>query len=315
MAGLTHSAFRRVVSAFGGCDLLYTEMLAGAALLQETPDSPYLKQRPGDAPAIFQLLLRDERRIEAIVARLHPCHPAGLDLNCACPNNRIRQAGGGASLLEDPERLRAILCGLRQAWGGRLSVKLRLGPSPVPRWRENFQDRLRLIEDCGVDAISINPRFAEDRHARAARHDLLPWICALTRLPVTANGDILGPETIARNPANFAACAGLMLGRIAIVRPWTFAAWRAVRPLPAPRELALQTWQSLAAGILEDFPPEKALEKLKLFAVWFSRNYAFGHTFYTAVRNAPDWTTLHARAEAFFAANPEVVLQPSLVDY
>jgi tRNA-dihydrouridine synthase len=44
LAGITHSAFRRLVAEFGGCGGFFTEMLSGHHLLAEDlRRSPYLK--------------------------------------------------------------------------------------------------------------------------------------------------------------------------------------------------------------------------------------------------------------------------------
>lgn len=312
MAGLTHSAFRRLVGELGGCDVLYTEMLAGTRLLVERPGSPYLKRRPGDGKVIYQLLLRDARRIPEIIDRLRPCAPDGVDLNCACPATAIQATGGGAGLLDDAPRLESILRELRRAWAGPLSVKIRLGKSPEPHWRERFSERLRLFRECGVDRLTINPRFAADRLARPARHTLLPWVCAEAGLPVTANGDITGPESVSAHPELFAGCTGLMLGRMAVARPWVFAAWRGGAGYAAPDAVAL--WRRLAAYIMEDFPAEQVASRLRLFTGWYSRNFVFGHLLAGQVRHVDDAKELIRRAEAFFATAPAQTPTPSLYD-
>jgi tRNA-dihydrouridine synthase len=312
MAGLTHSAFRRLLGELGGCDVAHTEMLAGTRLLVERPDSPYLKRHPGDGQVVYQLLLRDERRLDAIVDRLRPCHPDGLDLNCACPAASVRAVGGGVDLFEDPLRLEAVLRALRGLWPGLLSVKIRLGRHPVPQWRERLADRLRLFRDAGVDRLTVNPRFAVDRLTRPARHDLMPWICQQAGLPVVANGDIGGPETLAAQPEHFAGCAGVMLGRMAIVRPWIFAAWRggAGYAPPAPAEV----WRRLAGAIQCDFPAEKVAPRLRQYTGWYARNFRYGHLLAGQVRHLTEVDALHQRAEAFFATSPETVRVPSLHD-
>ncbi|OGV76269.1 MAG: hypothetical protein A3K19_19320 [Lentisphaerae bacterium RIFOXYB12_FULL_65_16] len=314
MAGITHSAFRRLLTELGGCDQIYTEMLAGTALLGERPDSPYLKRHPGDGKVIYQLLLRDANRIEPIVDRLRSCLPDGLDLNCACPAARVRRVGGGSDLFDDAPRLEAVLRELRRVWTGPLSVKVRLGRDSSDGWREAFLDRLRLIRDCGVNSLSINLRFAADRLTRPARHELLPWVCAEAGVPVTANGDITGPETVAAHPERFAACAGLMLGRMAVVRPWVFAAWRGGGADYAAPDLA-GVWRRLVTLVREDFEPEKAFRPIRLFTCWYSRNFAFGNTLFGRVCYAPDLETLLARTEAFLAKNPAVADNPSMRDF
>jgi len=312
MAGLTHSAFRRLLGELGGCDVVHTEMLAGMRLLVERPDSPYLRRRPSDGRVAYQLLLRDPRRLDEIVDRLRPCRPDGLDLNCACPAASVRAVGGGVDLFSDAPRLEAVLRGLRRLWPGLLSVKIRLGRSPVPAWREVLLERLRLFRDVGVDRLTVHPRFGSDRLTRPARHDLLPWVCAEAGMPVVANGDVLGPETLAAHPEHFAACAGVMLGRMAVARPWVFAAWRGGPGYGAPD--AACAWRRMADAVEEDFPADKAAPRLRQFTGWFARNYRYGHILAGQVRHLGEVGLLRERAEAFFATAPELVVTPSLYD-
>jgi tRNA-dihydrouridine synthase len=312
MAGLTHSAFRRLVGELGGCDLVYTEMLAGTRLLVESPDSPYLRRRPGDGRVVYQLLLRDERRIDQIVDRLRLCAPDGLDINCGCPAAGIRFIGGGSDLFEDGARLAAVLSAVRRVWQGPLSAKIRLGRAPEAHWRERFLDRLQRIREAGVDSLTVNPRFAVDRLTRPARHDLLPWICAEAGIPVLANGDITGPETLAAHPEYFADCAGVMLGRMAVVRPWVFAAWRQGVGYEPPA--AGEVWRRLVAYMREDFPPERLALRLKHVTGWYSRNFVYGHLLAGQVRHLRDTETLRRRMEEFLASAPATVRRPSLYD-
>jgi tRNA-dihydrouridine synthase len=312
MAGLTHSAYRRLLGELGGCDVVHTEMLAGTRLLVECPDSPYLRRRPGDGRVVYQLLLRDERRVEQIIDRLRPCAPDGLDVNCACPAAGIRFIGGGADLFEDGARLDAVLGAVRGAWQGPLSVKIRLGRAPEAHWRERLLDRLQRIRGAGVDSLTVNPRFAVDRLTRPARHDLLPWICAEAGIPVLANGDITGPETLAAHPDHFADCAGVMLGRMAVVRPWVFAAWRHGAGYQPPS--ADEVWRRLVAYMREDFPPERLALRLKHYTGWYSRNFVFGHLLAGQVRHLRDTETLIQRTEAFLATAPALARLPSLYD-
>lgn len=312
MAGLTHSAFRRLVGELGGAAALHSEMLAGTRLLVERPDSPYLRRRPGDGPVVYQLLLRDARRLDEIVGRLRPCQPDGIDLNCACPAGGVRALGGGAALFEDAPRLEAILCELRRLWAGPLSVKIRLGHSPVAGWEQRLRDRLAMFRDQGVDQLTIHPRFAVDRLTRPARPALLPWLCAEAGLPVVANGDIAGPETVAAHPEYYAACRGLMLGRIAIVRPWVFAAWQGGADWSPPSAAAV--WRRAAEAIAEDFPAAIAARRLRQFTGWYARNFAYGHILAGRVRHLEDLAALHAAVEDFLAADPAPVATPPLHD-
>ena len=73
MAGITHSAFRRLLSDFGGYGALYTEMLSAKMVVHEDPEtSPWLKRRPQEKRVIYQLLVTEATRLPATLARLAP---------------------------------------------------------------------------------------------------------------------------------------------------------------------------------------------------------------------------------------------------
>jgi tRNA-dihydrouridine synthase B len=163
-----------------------------------------------------------------------------------------------------------------------------------------------------VDSLTVNPRFAVDRLTRPARHDLLPWICAAAGIPVLANGDITGPETLAAHPDHFADCAGVMLGRMAVVRPWVFAAWRQGAGYEAPN--VGDVWRRLVGYMRDDVPPEHLVLRLRRFTGWYARNFVYGHLLAGQVRHLRESETLIRRTEEFLASAPATVRTPSLYD-
>jgi tRNA-dihydrouridine synthase B len=232
--------------------------------------------------------------------------PDGLDINLACHAPAIRKGRAGSGLFEDAAMLSAVLGTVRRRWGGLLTVKIRLGRD-APGWEAAFAERLRLFEDSGVDAVILHPRFLEEKFKRRARHELYAWTSSLTRLPLIASGDITGEATLRRNAALFQPVSGVMVGRMAVARPWVFAAWE--RPLEV--DLA-GVWFRMHAYISEDFRPGQALARIKMFTEYYARNFVFGHTFGAAVRTAPTLDAARERAAAFFAGSPALDPEPSL---
>ncbi|MCX6996525.1 MAG: tRNA-dihydrouridine synthase family protein [Kiritimatiellaeota bacterium] len=308
MAGITHSAFRRLLADFGGYGALFTEMLSAKMILQEDLSrSPWLKRRPQEGRVIYQLLVVDTDRLPAILERLAALAPDGLDLNGACPAPTIKQQRGGADLFEDADRLRDIVRVLRRHFAGPLTVKIRLGRQ-TPRWRARLGERLRLLADEGVDALTIHPRFAEDKLKRSARHGLYAELAAEARLPIIANGDIMGPDYVREHAASLASAAGLMIGRLAAMQPWIFAQWRQPTMVVQPDAV----WRRLYDYIVEDFAAPQALARVKIFTAYFARNFLFGHTLFKTVQVAPDLAAARTRADAFFATAPARCRSPSL---
>jgi tRNA-dihydrouridine synthase B len=307
LAEVTHSAFRRLVSDFGGYGALFTEMLSGRHLLHEDlRASPYLKRRPAEGRVFYQLMVRPADPVEQIIERVARVGPDGLDLNLACYAPVIRKLDAGSRLFENLPALRDVLARVRAAWTGPLTVKIRLGSATVGA-EDRFVERLRAIEDAGIDAITLHVRFFEDKFKRRARHELFRWATSLTALPIIANGDITSDALVRENRELFAPVAGLMIGRMAIARPWIFASWR--QPVAVDHG---EVWGRLHRYVQEDFPPETALRRVRLFSRYFARNFLFGHHFAVAIDNAPTMEEAWTRAQAFFATRPDLLPEPSL---
>lgn len=309
MAGITHSAFRRLLGDFGGYGALFTEMLSAKAILGEDPrTSPWLKRRPQEGRVIYQLLTAEPDRLAETVERLAPVAPDGIDLNGACPAPTIRQQRGGAELFEDADRLRAVVRVLRASTPGPLTVKIRLGHQ-VDEWQPRLLDRVRLLADEGVDALTLHPRFAQEKLSRRPRHELCAEVTAACGLPVIANGDITGPATWKAMGKQADPIAGLMIGRMAAIQPWVFARWHQ----PAMTVDHAEVWERLFGYLVEDFPKTgQALARIKIFTSYFARNFLFGHTLFSTVQSAPDLATARARAKAFLTAAPPLLDEPSI---
>lgn len=308
MAGFTHSAFRRLVANFGGYGALFTEMICGRWLRREDATrSPALKRRPEEGRVIYQLMLTTPEEVAPAVERLAPCRPDGLDLNCACPAPKIRQRGAGSELFADRPRLEAILRALRREWPGVLTAKIRLG-RPEPNWRETLLNRLQLFADCGVDAVTLHPRFADEKLKRRARHEVFPELIVRVRLPLLASGDLHGPEAVRRQAGALAGVAGIMVGRLAVVQPWIFRAWLEPEFLPEP----LEVWMRFVRYVREDFPEPRAFLQARAFVGYFARNFRFGHRLYALAQGARDWPELEERVGMFLENRPERLHEPDL---
>lgn len=303
MANITHSAFRRLVADFGGYGALFTEMLSAKQVRHENPHtSPWLKRRPRENRVIYQLLVTEVGGLAESIERLAPLRPDGIDLNCACAAPNVRRFGGGAALFEDAARLRAVVRVMRQCVSGPLTVKIRLG-RPCDSWRETLRERLRLFEGEGVDAVTVQPRFADEARGRRVRHELYGELSAGTRLPIIANGEIDGADFVAARAPRFAGVAGFMIGRMAAARPWLFAQWRHAALVVEHADV----WDRLCEYIAEDFDARRALMRLQILTPYLARNFVFGHVLSTAIRSAPDYAAARARGAEFLAASPALL--------
>jgi len=306
MAGITNSAFRRLLSDFGGYGALTTEMLSAGAFLHEKLDqSPFTKRRDCEGPVIYQFRTSGEEDLEALVRKCSGVDCTAIDLNLGCPAPKIQQQASGAALFRDFPRLKAVLERVRRCYAGTLTVKVRLGDDPE-NWRDGFIERLRLFEDCGVHAVTVHPRFSTEKLKRRARWHEFPWIAAQTPLPIIGNGDVCSPADLEANRASFEPLQGLMLGRIVAVKPWIFREFAGMAPLDHDHA---EVWERLYRYTLEDMPPERAFGRLLEFSFYFAKNFFFGHEMYRGIQKARTVEEIRAAAMRFLEAGP--MLNPS----
>ncbi len=300
MAGITHSAFRRLLSDFGGYGCLYTEMLSVKALLVENLNqSPFTKKRLGEGNVIYQLKLSGNEPIKQIIDRVVRIDPFAIDINLGCPAPEVKKDGCGKSLFDNLELLGTTLDKFRKLWNGILSIKCRLGNN-VPGWEDRFSARLKLFEECGIDGICVHPRFSDEKLKREARWNLFAWIRSQSRIPLIANGDI-GDHT-ALELISSDSCDALMIGRMAVIKPWIF---RELRGETVNFNYA-EVWNRHLDYICEDFPVEKAIGRIKEFTSYYARNFFFGHELFRLVQSAPSIKLLRERGNSFLTSAPRI---------
>jgi tRNA-dihydrouridine synthase len=298
MAGITHSAFRRLIADFGGYGALYTEMLSARSIPHDNIiTSPFLKRRDHEGTVIYQLTLSGDEPVQPIIDVFNNIDVEYLDINLGCPAPLIKRQGAGKALFDNLNQLEKTLLLYREKWNKTLTVKCRLGDESEG-WEERFCKRLELFEQCGIDAVCVHPRFSDDKLKRPARLKLFSWIRTLTKLPLIANGDI-GPDEcttlLSSGDVN-----GVMIGRLAIIKPWVFK-YISSGPQNIDHK---EVWERMVKYTLEDFPAEKAIYRIKEFSQWYAKNFFFGHEFFRRTQSAPDLQTLKQRALEFLNSGP-----------
>lgn len=310
MAGLTHSALRRLIVELGGVGLLTTEMLSAARLPSESPViSPYLVRTPMERPLCYQVLLGKVEEVAPAFAALHRLGADAIDLNLGCPAPNVRRIGGGGSLRERPEFTRQIVTEARRCTALPLSAKIRLGPSAEG---DELKEFCRMLEGEGVELITVHARLSGEKFCRKPRWERIAQVKEWVKIPVIANGGIASLADARRCLAESGA-DGLMLGRAAAQQPWLFAeiakelyGWEGEAPaLSRPA-----VYFRFVANLEENFPPERRLGRLKEFSHYFARNYPFGLRLAAAVQSSETMDQAMERAAVFFAKN-----DPAAGDY
>jgi len=299
MAGLTHSALRTLLMSCGGVGLLSTEMLSARRLPMENPHiSPYLIKTVAERPLSYQLLITEVKEITPAVDALHRFGADVVDINFGCPAPRVRKAGGGSSLMSDPDHVREIIRTARRATDLPLTAKIRLGE----RLEEStLRDFCLMLQDEGLDLLTVHARLRGESFGRKPRWEWVGKVKEWLEIPVVANGGIFSVEDAARCLS--VSCAdGLMIGRAAAQKPWIFAEIsREVYgvDIQLPESTLPQMYAEFVLGLLR-FRPERRLGRLKEFTHYFALNYAFGHHLAMSVQKSKNSALAWQQAADFF---------------
>jgi nifR3 family TIM-barrel protein len=308
MTFLGHVAFRELVGEFGGFGLLWTEMCSSRALPGENPRvSDYFRWREKELPhLVCQLLGADPRQMAKAARRVEREGFFGVDLNFGCSASAICKQHCGAALLRDPDRAADIVTAVRRSVRIPLFVKYRTGWTDAP---DAAVDLAKRFERAGADALVFHPRVAPDRRNRPPRWDYIGRVKAAVSIPVFGNGNVFtAGDCLALLEQT--GCDGVSLGRIAAARPWSFAQW-STGLVPWP-DIHRQAAFRLADLMEDHFEPGRALRRYKKFAMYFSANFAFGHTLFTRLRNAADMEQIRKELTVFFDGRPEILPRPNL---
>lgn len=305
MAGLTHSALRRIMIGFGGVGLLSTEMLSARRLPNENPRiSPYLIRSEIESPLSYQLLTSSDKDIGRAIDALHRFKADAVDLNMGCPSTAVGKFGAGVMLMERPDEARRIVAEARKRTDLPLSAKIRLGSDADSTKLKTF---CSMLEGEGIDMLLVHARFKNEPFARNPRWAYIAEIKECIKIPVIANGGIFSIED-AEKCLRVSGADGLMLGRGAVTRPWLFAeiARSVFNSDITERAMLLpDIYANFIEALSADYRTIYHLGRLKAFTHYFARNYKFGHSLACKVQSSSSMDEAIERAGTFFATHSE----------
>lgn len=224
MEKVTDAVFRRVCRSVGA-SLCMTEFVGAEQIIA---DSIWARRRaslaPDDRPTAIQIYGADPALLLAAARIAESARPTFIDINCGCWVPAIARRGAGAGWLRDPAAMVAMARDVAAAVSLPVTVKTRIGLGPESHMP--IVDLARRLEDAGVAALTIHCRTANMGHSGDADWSWARRAREVVSIPVIVNGDVRNADDVAR-ALDETGCAGVMIGRAAIVHPWIFREARA----------------------------------------------------------------------------------------
>ncbi|MEZ5085726.1 MAG: tRNA dihydrouridine synthase DusB [Tessaracoccus sp.] len=281
MAGVTNAAYRQLCRE-QGAGLYVCEMITSRGLVVgDQKTRAMLQFDPGETTRSVQLYGVDpEPMAEAARILIREHQVQHIDLNFGCPVPKVTRKGGGGVLPYKRDRLRAIIRATVQAadeFGVPVTIKTRVG---IDGEHETFLDAGRIAQDEGAAAIALHARTVQQAYSGEADWARIAELVQAVDIPVLGNGDIWEAED-ALEMMDRTGCAGVVIGRGCLGRPWLFgdlaAAFRGegqrLRPRLGEVGLMLLRHAELLSGVMGE---RHGLTDLRKHMAWYFKGYPVG---------------------------------------
>jgi nifR3 family TIM-barrel protein len=226
MAGITNAAFRRLCRE-QGAGLFVSEMVTARALIERRAETfRLIKPGEGESTRSVQLYAVDPmvlgKAVELLAGEDLTDH---IDLNFGCPVPKVTRRGGGAALPFKRKLFSAIVAAaVRGAsrYGIPITVKMRVG---IDSDHHTFLDSAKSAADLGVTWVALHARTAAELYEGKSDWNKITELVEHltdTDVPVLGNGDIWSGQDAVKMMSQ-TGCAGVVVGRGCLGRPWLFA--------------------------------------------------------------------------------------------
>jgi nifR3 family TIM-barrel protein len=330
MAGMTDTAFRRLVKRHGGCGLVVTEMVSAEGLVRGIDRTlEYAEYTEEERPVAIQIFGGDPGRMAEAARVVEGMGADAVDVNMGCPVPKIARHQAGCALMKEPDRAARIVEAMVAAVRIPVTVKMRAG------WNDaqvNAPELARRVEAAGAAAVTVHGRTAAQSYSGLADWDLIDRVARSVTIPVLGSGDIVEPAQARERLGG--AVSGVLVGRGVLRNPWILAQAadlaRGVAPRPVTLamrgqflldyvDLLLQERGQERAGFRHAAPTRDggiataqpargrerwAVNKIRALNAWYSKGLEGGSQLRVAINQAESIPQLRGIITRFFFEAP-----------
>jgi nifR3 family TIM-barrel protein len=325
MAGMTDTAFRRLVKRRGGCGLVVTEMVSSEGLVRGIDRTlEYAEYTEEERPVSIQIFGGDPEKMAEAARIVEQMGADIVDVNMGCPVPKIAKHNAGCSLMREPEHAADVVRAMVRSVKIPVTVKMRAG------WDAtliNAPDLAKRIEAAGASAVTVHGRTAAQSYSGFSDWDLIGKVAEGVRIPVFGSGDCVEPKHVI-DRLQGTPVAGVLVGRGALRNPWIFEQAADLAAGGRPREISLRErgqflldymdlllkehgqepegFRHVAPGQVPASPgPARGrarwvINKLRALNAWYTKGLDNGSHLRVAINAADSLASLRVIIEEFF---------------
>jgi tRNA-dihydrouridine synthase B len=312
MAGMTDTAFRRLVKRHGGCGLVVTEMVSSEGLVRGIDRTlEYAEYTEEERPISIQIFGGDPEKMAEAAQIVEGMGADIVDVNMGCPVHKIARHNAGCSLMREPAHAASVIAAMARAVNIPVTVKMRAG------WNDdqkNAPTLARMVQDAGAAAVAVHGRTAEQSYTGTADWNLVAEIAAALTIPVLGSGDCVEPEQIVERMRS--GVDGVLVGRGVLRNPWILAQAQDIAAGRPPRIVTMAERGQFLLDYIELLKQERVDEarmmshdrwivnKLRALGSWYTKGLDNGSHLRTAINSAASLPALNDIVVKFFMETP-----------
>lgn len=334
MAGMTDTAFRRLVKRKGGCGLVVTEMVSSEGLVRGIDRTlEYAEYTEEERPVSIQIFGGDPKVMADAAQVVESMGADVVDINMGCPVPKIAKHHAGCSLMREPAHAASIVRAMASAVKIPVTVKMRAG------WNEseiNAPLLAQMVEDAGAAALAVHGRTAAQSYTGESDWSLIGQVAKSVKIPVFGSGDCVNPDQVIARLRETGA-AGVLIGRGALRNPWIFSQAKSLAEGAArPEDVPLQErgqflldyidllirervgedegFRHVAPGSDSGLrPPARGRErwvinKVRALGAWYTKGLDGGGQLRVAVNSTDSVSALRQLIREFFGVSESVLV-------
>jgi tRNA-dihydrouridine synthase B len=311
MAGMTDTAFRRLVKRHGGCGLVVTEMVSAEGLIRGIDRTlEYAEYTEEERPISIQIFGGDPVKMADAAQVVEGMGADIVDVNMGCPVPKIAKHNAGCSLMREPSHAASVISAMTKAVKIPVTVKMRAGWNDEER---NAPTLARMVQDAGAAAIAVHGRTAAQSYSGSADWSLVADIAAALTIPVFGSGDCIEPQQIIDRLRS--GVGGVLVGRGVLRNPWILSQATDLAAGREPRAVTLEDrgrflLDYIELLLLERVDESRALShdrwvinKLRALGSWYTKGLDNGSHLRTAINTTNSLPALRETIATFFFAN------------
>jgi nifR3 family TIM-barrel protein len=279
MAGVTDAPFRQLCREHGA-GLYVSEMITSRAVVERNEKTLAMTAfGPGESPRSLQLYGVDPDVVgEAVRILVGEGRVDHVDLNFGCPVPKVTRRGGGSALPWKRRLFANIVATASRAAGAvPVTVKMRLGIDPD---HLTYREAGRIAQAEGAQAVALHGRTASQLYSGTAQWAPIGELAADLSVPVLGNGDIWTAADALRMMRE-TGCAGVVVGRGCMGRPWLFgelaAAFAGTTPAPPPDLGGVAAVMRRHARLMAEWKGDaRGLIDFRKHTSWYTKGFPLG---------------------------------------